>query len=120
MYGAVACILFLPPGRNFEKHARYQSSGRRLVEHFQEHESTGRLGKALWQSDERPAVDTNVGISTRRAFPDSALEAANISGGGGQVGSLCVSIKRTFSFPCSHRFVGLEQEMHPAVLSQVC
>jgi hypothetical protein len=65
-------------------HARDQSGQRRFVEHIQEHESTGRLGKALWQSDECPAVDTNVSISTRRAFSISTSEAANISGGPGQ------------------------------------
>jgi hypothetical protein len=62
-------------------HARYQSSGRLLVQNFQEHASTGRLGKALWQSGVRPAVDTNVGISTRLAFSISTADGATISGG---------------------------------------
>jgi hypothetical protein len=44
-----------------------------LVEHFQQHESTGWLGTALWQSDVRPPLDTNVGISTRLALSISTL-----------------------------------------------
>jgi hypothetical protein len=36
----------------------------------------GGCGAVLSQSDVRPAVDTNVGISTQLAFPISTLEAA--------------------------------------------
>jgi hypothetical protein len=77
------------------------------------------LGTALWQSDVRLAVDTNVGISTQLAFSISTSEGANISGGPVTMRCLWVLIKRTFIFACSHRFLGLEQEVHSAVLSQL-
>jgi len=55
-------------GRDIKMHARFQTTDDRLVEHFQQHESPGRLDKALSRSDLRPAVDINVGSSTRRAL----------------------------------------------------
>ena len=61
-------------------HARYQSSRRRLVEHFQEHESTGRLGKPRGNQMSVPQWTRNVGIWTRLAFSISTSKAANIIG----------------------------------------
>jgi hypothetical protein len=100
-------------------HARYQSSGRRFVEHFQEHASTGRLGKALWQSDVRPAVDTNVGIWTRLASSISTADAATISGGASQRELPVWFDQAHLHFPLFTLLCGLEQEMHSAALSQV-
>jgi hypothetical protein len=62
-------------------HARAQSTEGYLVEHSQQHESTVWLGTALWQSDVRPPLDTNVGISTRLAFSISISTPVNIGGG---------------------------------------
>jgi hypothetical protein len=89
-----------------------------LIEHFQQHESTGRLGTALWQSDVRPPFDTNVRISTRLAFSTSSeaviSQEAPVNGC-----CWCVLIKRSLTFPHSLCSVGLEQEMHSGLFRQV-
>jgi hypothetical protein len=87
-----------------------------LVEHFQQHASAEQLGKDLWQSDVRPPLDTNVGISTRLAFPSSISTAVNIGGGARLTRSACVFVGQSALSPWpSHGFVFLELEMHSAV-----
>jgi hypothetical protein len=73
-------------------HGYVQSTEGYLVEHFQQHASAEQLGKALWQSDVRPPLDTNVGISTRLAFRSSISTAVNIGGGARLTRSACVFV----------------------------
>jgi hypothetical protein len=87
-----------------------------LVEHFQQDASAVQLGKGLRQFPVRPAVDTNVGISTRLAFSSSISTAVNIGGGARLTRSACVFVGQSELSPWpSHGFVFLELEMHSAV-----
>jgi hypothetical protein len=73
-----------------------------LVEHFQQHESTGQLAK--WPRGNQMFVPQ---LTLTSAF---RLELAL---------SISTLLDNTFHFSGSYYFVVLKQEMHSAVLSQV-
>lgn len=88
-----------------------------VVEHFQPYPPTVRLGKALWQSDVCPAVDTYVGISTRVLEFDPG--SSGINGRTSRRALPAFHDQAHLHFSLFTLFCGLEREMHRGVFGLV-